>query len=134
MGTPITLELLLEIIAAIVAIVGGVKAGEYIIGKILARHDKETKWNSNDDSIAKCNERIDDIEKTIKEMNVETDKKLQEIKSEQCMLTYCMMATLDGLHQLGCNGKVTAAREELDKYYDIFVAMKTLYEKLSDLK
>ena len=26
------------------------------------------------------------------------------------------------------------SREELDKYYDIFVAMKTLYEKLSELE
>lgn len=46
----------------------------------------------------------------------EYDKQIKDIKDEQCMLTYCMYATLDGLHQLGCNGKVTQAREDLQKY------------------
>ena len=44
------------------------------------------------------------------------DKKISQIQEEQCMLTYCMMATLDGLHQLGCNGEVTLARNKLDKW------------------
>lgn len=88
----------LEIIAVIVAIVGGLKAVEWIYEKVTGAHDRAQKW--------------DDAEKADSEIN----SKLQQIQAEQCMLTYCIMATLDGLHQLGCNGKVTEARTELDKF------------------
>ena len=57
-----------------------------------------------------------DTEKKLEELNTDLSGKIQEIKAEQCMLTYCMLATLDGLKQLGANGKVTEARAELDKF------------------
>lgn len=88
----------LEIIAVIVAVVGGLKALEWIYEKFTGAHDRAQKW--------------DGYEKEDSEINA----KIQQIQAEQCMLTYCMMATLDGLHQLGCNGKVTEARTELDKF------------------
>lgn len=88
----------LEIIAVIVAVVSGLKAIDWIYEKLTNAHDRAQKWDSADEKDSEFNARI------------------QQIQAEQCMLTYCMMATLDGLHQLGCNGKVTEARSKLDKF------------------
>ena len=107
--SPITPAQLLSIIAFVVAVWGFVKVVKEIIEAINTRHDQEQKWDSYDTKISS-------VENQLKVNKADTDAKLQEIKSEQCMLTYCAMATLDGLHQLGCNGEVTKARTKLDKY------------------
>lgn len=52
----------------------------------------------------------------VQEHNDEVDKKLKDMEAEQCMQTYVLEAVLDGLHQLGCNGKTTEASEELSKF------------------
>lgn len=44
------------------------------------------------------------------------DEKIQALEEEQCMQTYVLEAVLDGLHQLGCNGKTTEASEKLHKF------------------
>ena len=44
------------------------------------------------------------------------DAELQEIREEQCVLVYGMLACLDGLKQLGANGNVTKAHDALDKH------------------
>lgn len=44
------------------------------------------------------------------------DKEIEEIKAEQCIMCYGLLATLDGLRQLGANGNVTKAHEKLEKY------------------
>lgn len=41
---------------------------------------------------------------------------IQTLRDEQYMQTRVLQATLDGLKQLGCNGKVTDAKNELDDY------------------
>lgn len=41
---------------------------------------------------------------------------IQSIKDELCVLDYAMLATLDGLKQLNCNGNVTRAHERLEKH------------------
>lgn len=102
MDTAITLKLILAILGTLVALVAGIGAILVLIGYITSVHDKRQKYDS--------------YENQINELKLDTTAKLQEIQAEQCMLTYCMMATLDGLHQLKCNGKVTEAREKLDKY------------------
>lgn len=102
METVITLKSIFEVLACIVALAAGIGALIALYKYITGAHDRAQKWDDNDS-------KIDDLK-------CETEAKLQDIKSEQCMLTYCMMATLDGLHQLGCNGKVTEARSELDKF------------------
>lgn len=56
--------------------------------------------------------KIDDVERR----NKEVDKKLKDMESEQCMQTYVLEAVLDGLHQLGCNGKTTEASEKLSEF------------------
>ena len=91
MDAAITLRLILAILGTLVALVAGIGAIVALIGYITSAHDKKQKYDSY-------------------------EEQLQDIKKEQCMLTYCMMATLDGLHQLGCNGKVTQARTDLDKF------------------
>ena len=44
------------------------------------------------------------------------DVEIEEIKKEQCVLCYAILATLDGLKQLGANGNVTDAHEKLEKH------------------
>lgn len=41
---------------------------------------------------------------------------MQEIKDELCVLSYAMLASLDGLQQLHCNGNVTKAHNMLEKH------------------
>ena len=62
--------------------------------------------------IHKLLNRFEDIEKH----NQEVDAKLKDFEAEQCMQTYVLEAVLDGLHQLGCNGKTTEASEKLSKF------------------
>ena len=40
----------------------------------------------------------------------------QEIKDEQCVISFAMLACLDGLKQLGANGNVTEAHNKLEKH------------------
>lgn len=91
MDAPITLGTFIGVLGILVAIVGGITAMLTLYKYVTNSHDRVQKWDNYDEQI-------------------------QRITDEQCMLTYCMMATLDGLHQLGCNGKVTEAREKLDKH------------------
>ena len=41
---------------------------------------------------------------------------MQAIKDELCVLSYAMLASLDGLQQLHCNGNVTKAHNMLEKH------------------
>ena len=41
---------------------------------------------------------------------------LQQIRTEQCELTGAMLAVLEGLIQLNCNGPVTEAHNKLTQY------------------
>ena len=87
----VTINSVVAAFGIIAAIVAGLGAIATVYKGMVDSHDRVQKWD-------------------------EYDKDIKAIKDEQCMLTYCMMATLDGLKQLGCNGKVTEARDMLDKY------------------
>ena len=41
---------------------------------------------------------------------------IQELRDELCVLSYGMLAALDGLKQLNCNGEVTKAHDMLSKH------------------
>ncbi len=41
---------------------------------------------------------------------------IENIKKEQCIMCYGLLATLDGLKQLGANGNVTDAYQKLEKH------------------
>ena len=60
----------------------------------------------------KLNLRLDNLEKQVKELEAE----LNRVKKEDTLVIYALRACLDGLHQQGCNGKVTEAISTLDKY------------------
>lgn len=44
------------------------------------------------------------------------DTEIDKIKEEQCVMCYGLLATLDGLKQLGANGNVTEAHQKLEKH------------------
>ncbi len=44
------------------------------------------------------------------------DAEIDAIKKEQCVMCYGLMATLDGLKQLGANGNVSDAHDKLEKH------------------
>lgn len=44
------------------------------------------------------------------------DTDIKKIKDEQCLLTYGILACLDGLQQLGCNHSVPETRAKIEKH------------------
>ena len=44
------------------------------------------------------------------------DEDIRDIKAEQCLTSYALLACLDGLKQLGANGNVTDAHNKLEKH------------------
>lgn len=46
----------------------------------------------------------------------EQDKEIEKMKSEQCLLTYGILACLKGLQEKGCNGPVTEAINKIEKH------------------
>lgn len=50
------------------------------------------------------------------ESQKQQETEIQTIKEEQCVMCYAILATLDGLKQLGANGNVTDAHEKLEKH------------------
>jgi hypothetical protein len=46
----------------------------------------------------------------------EQDKEIQEMKEEQAILTYGILACLKGLKEQGCNGPVTEAINKIEKH------------------
>ncbi len=55
-------------------------------------------------------------DKVIEKMQKEHKEDIQAVKKEQQLLTYGMLACLEGLKQLNCNGTVTEARDKLSKH------------------
>lgn len=51
----------------------------------------------------------------VKKQN-EQDRQIQDIKDEQRVLTYGVLACLKGLSEQGCNGPVTDAIQTLEKH------------------
>lgn len=44
------------------------------------------------------------------------DTEIEKLKSEQCLLTYGILACLKGLKEQGCNGPVTEAIDKIEKH------------------
>ena len=47
---------------------------------------------------------------------MEQQEEIENIKKEQCVICYGLLATLDGLKQLGANGNVSDAYQRLEKH------------------
>lgn len=124
MNEVITINQLIWIGGIIAGAWGFVKIIMEIIKAITTRHDREQKWDEMADSInssregiiQKYDKRLEEMEKKIDENHADTEAKLQQLRSEQCILTSSMFAVLDGLEQLGANHKVTSAKLELQEY------------------
>jgi hypothetical protein len=52
----------------------------------------------------------------IEELRKKQAQDIKELKDEQCLISYAMLACLDGLKQLNCNGAVTEAHNKLEKH------------------
>jgi len=109
MDAPVTLESILTILGVIVAIVAGLTAIGMLIKWINGAHDKMEQW----DNYA---EKLDALDKKIQDQQTDLDAKLQQMRAEQGIMMSSMLAVLDGLTQLKCNGPVTEAKKELIKY------------------
>ena len=57
-------------------------------------------------------DRLDRVEQRVASLEQEN----RSIKKENTLVIYALGACLDGLHQQGCNGKVTEAMEKISKY------------------
>lgn len=54
--------------------------------------------------------------KKIENLKSVHEKDVAGLRDELCVLSYATLATLDGLKQLGCNGEVTKAYNDLSKH------------------
>lgn len=137
-----TMGLILEIMGGLTVLGGGFAVIVKIIKAITDSHDDKQKYDDYDERIKALDNKINKLDAKIQsqlnqahqfaqqslneiqaktdarldEMQNNLDAKLQQISSELCMLSYCTLANLDGLKQQGCNGKVTEAREKLEKH------------------
>ena len=57
-------------------------------------------------------DRLDRVEQRVASLEQEN----RSIKKENTLVIYALGACLDGLHQQGCNSKVTEAMEKISKY------------------
>lgn len=115
---------LIQEISAVCIVIASIAGGIVVIIKLLNWYSAQKEFKNKCDGYGP---RIDGFEQKVSNahnfaqealelMQSETDAKLQEIRAEQEMITMCMRAVLDGLHQLNCNGPVTDASKKLDEY------------------
>ena len=124
MDQTITLSTLIQMGVMIIGVWGFYKVVKEIVNSITSRHDREQKWDEmvqnvqeeRDKIYERYDNKLSEMENKIIVNHADTEAKLQEVRSELLILTDCMAAVLDGLHQQGCNGKVSEAREHLDQY------------------
>lgn len=124
MDQTITLSTLIQMGVIIMGLWGFFKAVKEIVSQITSRHDREQKWDEmvqnvqeeRDKIYERYDNKLGEMETKIDDNHADTEAKLQEVRAELLIITDCMAAVLDGLHQQGCNGKVSEAREHLDQY------------------
>lgn len=124
MEQTISLQALIQCAVIIGAIWGFYKIIMEIVKAITTRHDKEKSWDkatadlerTRADITKRYDERLDELEAMINDNHTDTEAKMQELKADILILTKSVSAILDGLKQQGCNGKVTEAKENLEKY------------------
>lgn len=93
----------------IIGFVGLLTAVGVLFGLIKNYVHQIDKWNGYD-------KQIEEVKNSVDTKTSETNDKIKDLKQEQKMQTKVLLAVLDGLHQQGCNGKVTQATKELTDY------------------
>lgn len=74
------------------------------IEKLERKHDADTK------------KLLDQEKADIELLRKEERERIHRVEDELCVLSYAVLAVLDGLKQQGCNGEVTKAHTALEKY------------------
>ena len=113
---------LVRLVVVIAGLWGFFKVVNEIVKSVNERHDREQRWDDTAENLKRAREedtcqynaQLAEIRKSQEDIRIEFDGKVQEIKSEQYIIVECLRAVLDGLHQQGCNGKVSEAIELLD--------------------
>lgn len=124
MEQTITLQALCQLGGVLVALWGAYKIIMEVVKTITNRHDREKRWDETAKEIQqerakiveRYDKRLEEIERVIEDNHTDTEAKIQELKADMLILTKSLSATLDGLKQLGANGAVTKAKEELDSF------------------
>ena len=131
METSITLSTMVNFLAVLITVGGGITVIYKGIKALNSIHDRMETWDKNTEDIKEVNKKVEnahtmaaesistlktELNERIEETHADTDAKLQELKAEQYMIVTCLQAVLDGLHQLNCNGEVTKAKQRLDEY------------------
>lgn len=101
-----TIDLIIKI-AGLVGAVGVIWAAIY---GVIKWFQKQEKQSSDIEALRELH--VKDIEATRKKESED----LKAVKDELCILSYGMLAALDGLQQLHCNGNVTKAHDRLEKH------------------
>ena len=108
-----TVDIIIKI-AALFTAIGGIIAAIYGIFKWFDKQEKQTAdIAALKAEIATLRElHIKDMESAQKREKAE----IQDVKDELCVLSYAMLASLNGLMQLHCNGEVSKAYNRLEKH------------------
>lgn len=67
-------------------------------------------------AVIKWFQKQDKQSEDIEELREKQKSDIQDLNDELCMLSYAMLACLDGLKQMHCNGSVTEAHNKLEKH------------------
>ena len=117
-------RLIESICIGLAALGGGVAIIVKCVKNINDNHDRVQKYDNYDERIKDLSKKYDALEKKFEdqfeelqeEIQTNIDSNFHQIQKELCLLSYCVGATLDGLKQLNCNGKVSEAKEKMDKH------------------
>ena len=101
-----TVDVIIKV-AALIGAVGGIIGGIYAVFKWFQKQEKQTT------DIAALKELH---QKDMEAARKKEAEDMKAIKDELCVLSYAMLASLDGLQQLHCNGNVTKAHDALEKH------------------
>lgn len=128
MDQVITLSLILQIVAVVVAVWGGIKAVTEIVKAVNKQHDRAQKWDGLEEKMlqnlqverdkiyVRYDSKLEEMEKRIEENHDDIVAQNKELKDELYILTECMAAVLSGLREQGCNGPVSEASDMLNEY------------------
>jgi len=101
-----TVDVIIKV-AALIGAVGGIWAAVYAIIKWFQKQEKQST------DIAELKELH---KKDCEALQKKESDDLKVLNDELCVLSYAMLACLDGLKQQGCNGEVTKAHDRLEKH------------------
>ena len=124
MEQTVTVSTLVQMGVFIIGLWGFYKVIMEIIQKLNERHDREQKWDEYEKNLQeerdkiyeKYDKKLCEVEKKIDENHSDTGAKFQQVYAELEILTNCMAAVLDGLHQQGCNGRVSTESQNLQEF------------------